>query len=181
MLKVGQKVFSPAGQGIVTKIDDDGDVQVTRINADGNKVELLYDPSVVSPVPTAEDLAAQVSRTFQQIHPEFHVCTANAQILAQYISERNLPWTLPNLEEAFAAKKSQLALKASAPITAPVTPVAPKETTMATPTVPATPATTVPSLTKKEIAKWSGKEMREKMEDPAIRAAMRALASGRQW
>lgn len=60
----------------------------------------------------AEDKArgARVSYEFMGLHAhDFKPCQANAGILAQYIRDNKLDWTVENLESAFVAMESQLA------------------------------------------------------------------------
>jgi hypothetical protein len=45
---------------------------------------------------------------------EYSPCTANSQILGEYVKEHNLPWTVESLEEALEACKSRL-VKATPP------------------------------------------------------------------
>ena len=51
------------------------------------------------------------SRAFLQRHPEFQPCQGNANLMALYMRERGLAWDEFNLDLAYEAIKSQLALK----------------------------------------------------------------------
>jgi hypothetical protein len=60
--------------------------------------------------PTEEARQQAVSRQFMRLHvSDFAPCEANAQIIAQYMEQNQLPWTLDSLEIAYESVKNQLA------------------------------------------------------------------------
>jgi hypothetical protein len=162
-----------------------------------------------------------LSYTFMMKHPhDFNPCTANSQVISNYITEHDMEWTLENLEIAFDACYDNLApvvkpkesvipeierpavVNTPAPVQAavpPVTaPVVPEVPPVAPPNAPAVvrrrpdgglipgetltgvkPLVKPTGLTKKDIAKWSGPEMRKEMKDPKRRAEIEAVLNSR--
>jgi hypothetical protein len=176
-MKVGDQIYTPDGRGVVLEIDGT-DVKVARIKANGEKVELYYDLSVLHKVPTQDDLETQASLTFRRAHPEFNPVAANVKLMTDYVRAHFHEWTAENLEAAFITLKSRLAplpaVQTATP--APAVTAAPAAITPATP-VAITPTAPAFRLTKQQVRDASKDQMKEWMADkPAgALAALEAL------
>lgn len=113
----------------------------------------------------------EVSLDWLMKHPEFNRCQANSQMIASYIKENDLEWTVDNLELAYTAVESQLTPKVVAEATPPVVDNPPTK-------VPVTPAPTVPAITPAVVAAKEIPVVAHVVANPQVAAPRPGVNSG---